>query len=563
MADGLSIAASVAGLVSLGIQVTTGISKYLDAVEARNDELSSVKRQNEALRHIIAIIEKATDKLQQVSPDAATAAKESVKNCRGGLVALENFVVQLTSPNGSTIRSRLKNSRYHYVFDRPKVQQLSAQLGQTNSALQLAVDGLGVSTVAVIHESVAGIQGRIPGLESTIASVRDQQLIHHQETAKCVVDNTTQLSNQMTRIRDTSESLVEVQRNHFERAHVQTENLADKVTDIQATVQAIQGEVPGLQSGITVVRDQLHAHHQANTQRMVNHAKEQRLAVRLHNEYLERNQEHNTTFDDRMAAMEKSMHMIQAMQALTLLNGASDGLSDDGTNPARIVARFATKPAAFKELCETVSSYGDLEATVHDVIDIQPTWNDPGQSDSRQGSTLAWNSNNKTSCICGRRLRTNMSLEYSQLGSLYLYREVTSRGHYPYCPMYKTLAPKQKRRYGLLYTGLMQAIKGAIDITFNMTSGAGGWSVSPGFRYSPTVDTTQDPAFRVLNVHREFLYKWSHWQWTGLLPDELHTDFHSRATEKIRWLFDNRRTSPLAVDVRNRSLMHEAFEIFG
>lgn len=126
--------------------------------------------------------------------------------------------------------------------------------------------------------------------------------------------------------------------------------------------------------------------------------------------------------------------------------------------------------------------------------------------------------------------------------------------------MSKTLAPKKKWRYGMRYTGLMQVIKGAIDITFNMTSGAGGWSVSPGFRYYPIVDATQDPAFRILGIFAQFSYKLER---DGFVPDEFITIFQSRAMRKMRWLFDNRKTSPLAVDARNRSLMHVAFDCIG
>ncbi|KAK8135217.1 hypothetical protein PG984_007229 [Apiospora sp. TS-2023a] len=484
MAEPLSLAASVAGIVSLGIQVTTGISKYLDAVESRDEELRSAKQQNEALENTIAVIEKVTAKLEPTSPDAAATARQSLVACKDRLKSLKDIVAELTSPNGSTLRSRLKSSKFHYVFDRPKVQQLSVILGQTNSAFQLALEGLGLSTAAVIHETVAGIQGRIPGLENGITSLRNQQLVHHQASTQCVVENTTQLSNQIACVQNTSNALVHVQQNHFEKTWRQNSDLTDKVTDMQ--------------------------------------------------------------------------NMVQAIHALILDNHADDGLPDDDTLPSRAVARLAAKPAAFGELCGILPPHGGLEATPSGIIDANPTRNNPEQSNSRQGSTLAWNSKTTASCICGRKLQTKMSLEYSQLGSLYLYREATSTGHSPYCPLYKTIAPKEDRRYGLRYTGLMQAIKGAIDITFNMTSGAGGWSVSPGFRYYPTVDAAQDPAFRILDLYgRSFDLRL---QREDLVPDELITVFHHRATEKMRWLFDTRKTSPLAVDDRNRSLMHEAFD---
>lgn len=256
MAEPLSLAASVAGLVSLGIQVTTGIGKYLDALESRDEELKLAKQQNEALRNTITIIEKAAGKLDQVLPDASAAAKETIKLCKESIDNLETFAAKLEGSDVGTWRSKLKTGKFHYFFDRPKVLQLSTRLSQTESTLQLAAEGLGLSTVA----------------------------------------------------------------------------------DIQQSVTKIRSDVPVLQSGITLVQNQLHAHHQASTQRMVDHAREQQLAVRLQNEYLEKNQEHNATLDDRMATVERTTHVMQAMLALALLNGASDGLSDDGVSCPLIAA---------------------------------------------------------------------------------------------------------------------------------------------------------------------------------------------------------------------------------
>lgn len=43
MAEALGLAASVAGLLSLGLQVTGGVARYLDVLENRQKELASVK----------------------------------------------------------------------------------------------------------------------------------------------------------------------------------------------------------------------------------------------------------------------------------------------------------------------------------------------------------------------------------------------------------------------------------------------------------------------------------------------------------------------------------------
>ena len=227
----------------------------------------------------------------------------------------------------------------------------------------------------------------------------------------------------------------------------------------------------------------------------------------------------------------------------------------------RTVARLAAKPAAFRELCEIILSHDSLEATANDLNAAQSMRDASRQTSSRPGRKMSLTSDNTISCICGRKLQTSISRQHSQLGSLYLYRELTSQGHSLHCPMSKAVPSRHKWRYGLRYTGLVRIIKAAIETTFDMTSGAGGWSINPGFRYYPTVDAREDPAFRVLATFRSFYS-----ELRGLSDNteqaELIRTFHQAAMRKIGHLLTSRRTSPFVVDSRNQSLMHAAFDAY-
>ncbi|KAF4426761.1 hypothetical protein CFRS1_v003374 [Colletotrichum fructicola] len=49
-AESVGLAASVAGLLSLGLQVTEGIVKYVDAFDCRQEDLAWAKLRNDSLR---------------------------------------------------------------------------------------------------------------------------------------------------------------------------------------------------------------------------------------------------------------------------------------------------------------------------------------------------------------------------------------------------------------------------------------------------------------------------------------------------------------------------------
>ncbi|KAK8070639.1 hypothetical protein PG997_010842 [Apiospora hydei] len=405
--DPLSLAASVVGLASFGLQVSGGISTYLDALKCREGELEAIRRQNAALRNTLAAIEATSTTIQHLSPRAAAAAAQTISSCADDLSALELFVAHLSESDLSTWRLRLKGKarKLHYVFDRPKINQLHTRIAQSKAALQLAVGQLELTINRVNMDMLSSV-------DSTLH------------------DNSTE---------------VFLVRSELGHAH-QT---------IQSSFELQQG------------------------------------------------------FQERFDGIESSLQtLLAACERAPCMTG-------DGKSLTRAAALLAAKPAALKEVCNF----------------------------------------NQSGCICRRRVQTQ--LEYSNFGSYYqVYTEDTKEGHSPYCPLYRITATKRRRKYGLRLTGLTHVLKAAVEISFSVSSGAGGRSISPQFTYYPTVDTRMDPAFRVIFCLREVIRQ-----------NRCHPSFYPalerKAMENIIRLFAEGKSSPLAVDSKNRSLMHHAFGASG
>lgn len=145
MADPLSIAASAAGLVSLGFQVGGGITQYLDALNCRDADISSARQQNKALSDTLSVIEASLVQLRTDHHAATAAAKACLDSCRASLMALQGLVAKVAGPGQATTSKIQGHGRkLLYPFKRPKLQQLEAKLGSTNAALQLALQALGL-----------------------------------------------------------------------------------------------------------------------------------------------------------------------------------------------------------------------------------------------------------------------------------------------------------------------------------------------------------------------------------------------------------------------------------
>lgn len=161
MADPLSLVALGAGLVSLGIQSAEGITKYLDALDCRKEEIASVQEQNSALKKLINLIESQLER-----PCIDSERKEYVRRCLGTcekqLQALDRLVADLvktekpateapaaekpaaTEKPTARLKRKLKaqGALLRYPFSRDKIKQLEERLHRANEMLGLALQSL-------------------------------------------------------------------------------------------------------------------------------------------------------------------------------------------------------------------------------------------------------------------------------------------------------------------------------------------------------------------------------------------------------------------------------------
>lgn len=147
MADPLSLAGLAIGVASLGLQVCGGITTYLDAVQCREQEIASVRQQNEVLNGALQAVESSLSRLEPSYQISTAAVLGCLESCKTELNALETITTNLTNTDraeGSlTGRIKDKSKALKYPFKRQNVQQLENRLRQASSVLQLALQALG------------------------------------------------------------------------------------------------------------------------------------------------------------------------------------------------------------------------------------------------------------------------------------------------------------------------------------------------------------------------------------------------------------------------------------
>ncbi|KAK8067734.1 hypothetical protein PG996_006846 [Apiospora saccharicola] len=185
MADPLSVAGLAAGLVSLGLQLTGGITNYLDAVKCRGKELASARGHNDSLRQTIAVLEATVAKTQIPQPASFQIVDHALKPTKTQLKALEDLVDDLAGCDTGTWKSKLSNKsrKLWYAFDRSKIQQLATQLSQANMTLSIALQVLGVDVSQSNFDKLTGIETISHGISSNLNGVSSDLLATRSEVA--------------------------------------------------------------------------------------------------------------------------------------------------------------------------------------------------------------------------------------------------------------------------------------------------------------------------------------------------------------------------------------------
>ncbi|KAK8102268.1 hypothetical protein PG984_015414 [Apiospora sp. TS-2023a] len=298
--DPLSLAASVAGLTSLGIQVTDGISAYLDALKCRDEELKSIRAQNAALGNTIAAIQRTSASIHQLSGTAVTVVNQSIKSCTDDLDALDDFVAQLAGSDRSTWRLRVKDKfrALHFAFDRPKISQLSTRIERSKTTLHLAIGDLGLR----LHAE------KISSVDSSLRSNATEFLLVHSEIAAT-----------------------------------------------HTPVMDIRNRIPRLEDKVDLIEPQLETHSNLITHQISEGTKTMSEQIGHVTETVQASFHMQQEFQEQLAGMSRSL------QTFLALHGHGSAVPDEKESLARMAVGLAAKPAALEEACNTFATKHDLQ----------------------------------------------------------------------------------------------------------------------------------------------------------------------------------------------------------
>ncbi|KAI1774782.1 hypothetical protein F4818DRAFT_418914 [Hypoxylon cercidicola] len=182
--------------------------------------------------------------------------------------------------------------------------------------------------------------------------------------------------------------------------------------------------------------------------------------------------------------------------------------------------------------------------------------------DSAQGlSQIAfrhWRTHVANGCMCRRRRRINH--QSSRWSTFTRFNETTADiYHEPGCLRYRNGETKETRTVGIVYTGLHRLLNIAVVASYTMSTGAGGASISPMFRYYAMVDDLQSPAFRIVHIIGNGV-AYLCWTLSGAEAETACQQVIQLGKFKLQQIFDRRASVPTDVNVYGMTLVEACLE---
>ncbi|KAK7227351.1 hypothetical protein V2G26_015354 [Clonostachys chloroleuca] len=223
-----------------------------------------------------------------------------------------------------------------------------------------------------------------------------------------------------------------------------------------------------------------------------------------------------------------------------LLESPAMPRSTPEATPNMITSRLLSKPAVLRDMCDASGA--------RNFYKPNQTPSTMNQGPAQTSSMVPRYPGGRFSCLC-RHLQ-HLERKNSVWGTINVSVETITENHLPGCPAAQiVLDTNQSRKIRFTYTGLRNLLNSAVQLSFMIPSGAGGWSLSSNITIYPIVDSDTAPVFKLLTLVETA-------QIFMLDETKMTETLYPSVVNSILRLFQAKKASPRAVDNHNRSLVY-------
>ena len=136
-------ASSAAGVISLGLQVCTGLAKYCTDWKSYDRDLAALERRTNGLYSILEVLASLLERMEAKARPAHIASQGIILDCTDSIAQLDKMTLKCASQAHSFSGVRIPRPRYLrralYPFRKTDILSLNSSLNDLQCNLMLAL----------------------------------------------------------------------------------------------------------------------------------------------------------------------------------------------------------------------------------------------------------------------------------------------------------------------------------------------------------------------------------------------------------------------------------------
>lgn len=179
MSDPLSVAAGVAGLISLGIQTTQYLVDYYTRYKDRDKDLLKTAKQLQTLLQSLQAVDTIlhTRQWRPAESSLLQVIEESVRASEDAIQELDSVVHELRAKPSQDLASKIKSSsrRIAYPFRRSTLEKLNEDVDECRDHLSIALQALELKDHQIIQNDIEDVKMIVKNAQAyqVSSSIRD------------------------------------------------------------------------------------------------------------------------------------------------------------------------------------------------------------------------------------------------------------------------------------------------------------------------------------------------------------------------------------------------------
>jgi ankyrin repeat domain-containing protein 50 len=179
MADGLSVASGIAGLISLGLQTANALVQFYTSYKDRDANIARTTGRLESLATTFCALD-ANIQRRKFQPNEKSLIDQinySVRHCEEAVLELQDECKKLTETSSGSLKSAAKvaGRRVAYPFRESTLKKLDENVGELRDGLSLALDVLQLQDNQTTQDDISEVRSLIELMRATqiSSSIRD------------------------------------------------------------------------------------------------------------------------------------------------------------------------------------------------------------------------------------------------------------------------------------------------------------------------------------------------------------------------------------------------------